>query len=156
MFKAKRHHGSLRKVEEEKDTDTGISVDVEKIKLEQRQRNEVKAGMNAEDLVKPLVLEEDEDPSKKVESSPGAGDGKEPTEEDKLKACLKDDTILYKPEGFGIPSLVPKLHPNTYMRKEVEQASDGHKETIEELLELKRKLTKELKRERRERFEAKF
>lgn len=46
MFKAKRHHGSLRKVEEgsdnelcstvEKDTDTGISVDVEHIKMEQR------------------------------------------------------------------------------------------------------------------------
>lgn len=36
--------------------------------LSVQQRNEVKAGMNAEDLVKPLVMEEDEDPSKKVDS----------------------------------------------------------------------------------------
>lgn len=166
MFKPKRHHGSLKKVEKEDGHDTGITIDISRLQLEQQLRAETKKGISTKDLMKPSANEvdvsirrvgnDDEDTSalEKVDKVVTADQDQE--EIGKLEEFLKDDSAIYVPEGITIPDLAPKPEAPENDKREVETVEHGHKETIEELLELKRKMTKELKRERREEFEAKF
>ncbi|KAK8799304.1 hypothetical protein WA171_006050 [Blastocystis sp. BT1] len=166
MFKAKRRRGTLRQVDKEDDSDTGIDVDIEKIKKEQKMRNEIKSGLSTDVLLKGtgIVI----DPlAQHVGDEEIRGTNESDTEEKKdLLKYIKDESEIYKPEGIVIPDIVPepvtekdRMDMDIDMIveiKEVEIVDAAHCETMEEIARLKRKMTKELKRERREVFESKF
>ncbi|KAK8808825.1 hypothetical protein WA588_004467, partial [Blastocystis sp. NMH] len=163
MFKAKRHRGTIRKVEKEEGSDSGVNIDVEKIRTEQMKRKEQKLGLSTEQLLKgtgvmidPLaqrVSDSEESAtssSKKVEEN-----AKSSLDEKKLLKYINDESAIFKPEGLVIPEIGPEPVTVTNEMKEVESTDGNHYETMEEIAKLKRKMTKELKRERREVFESK-